>query len=75
MRAVPGYSLPGEGSSVVISAVTVVAPAGVVVARHPSRLDQGICFADAGKDFGAFVSAMKGDIRGGKALPEHFMWA
>ena len=68
-----GYSLPGEGSSVVISAIT----GGVLLAFWWLATHLGwirICFADAGEDFQRLRQRDEGDIQGGKALPEHFMW-
>ena len=38
-------------------------PAGVLVARYPSRLDQGSVLPTPEKIFGAFVSAMKATFR------------
>ncbi len=75
VRAVKGYSLPGEGSSVVISVVTVVLLLAFWwLATHLGWI-RDLFLPTPEKIFSAFVSAMKGDIQGGKALPEHFMWS
>ena len=75
VRAVSGYRLPGEGSSIVISAVTVVALLSLWwLATHLGWI-RDLFLPTPEKIFSAFVSAMKGDIQGGKALPEHFMWS
>lgn len=75
VRAVKGYSLPGEGSSVVISVVTVVLLLALWwLATHLGWI-RDLFLPTPEKIFSAFVSAMKGDIQGGKALPEHFMWS
>jgi len=75
VRAVSGYHLPGEGSSIVISAVTVVALLSLWwLATHLGWI-RDLFLPTPEKIFSAFVSAMKGDIQGGKALPEHFMWS
>lgn len=75
VRAVKGYSLPGEGSSVVISVVTVVLLVAFWwLATHLGWI-RDLFLPTPEKIFSAFVSAMKGDIQGGKALPEHFMWS
>ncbi len=75
VKAVRGYSLPGEGASVLISAVTVVVLLALWwLATHLGWI-KDLFLPTPEKIFGAFISAMKGDIQGGKALPEHFMWS
>ncbi|MBL8309458.1 MAG: ABC transporter permease subunit [Burkholderiales bacterium] len=75
VKTVSGYSIPGEGSSVLISVVTVVALLLLWwVATHFGWI-KDLFLPTPERIAGAFVSAMKGDIQGGKALPEHFMWS
>lgn len=75
VKPVRGYSIPGEGSSVWISVVTVVALFVVWwVATHLGWI-KDLFLPTPERIFTAFIAAMKGDIQGGKALPEHFMWS
>ena len=73
-RAVSGYSLPGQGSSTLISIVTVI---GLLVlwwvATHLGWI-RDIFLPTPEKILKAFADAWRGDIQGGKPLPEHF-WA
>ena len=75
VKTVKGYSIPGEGSSVLISVVTVVALFALWwTATHMGWI-RDLFLPTPERIYNAFVSAMKGDIQGGKALPEHFIWS
>ena len=73
-RTVSGYSLPGQGSSTLISIVTVVALLVLWwVATHQGWI-RDIFLPTPEKILKSFADAWRGDIQGGKPLPEHF-WA
>jgi taurine transport system permease protein len=73
-RTVSGYSIPGQGSSTVISIVTVVALFVLWwVATHYGWI-RDIFLPMPEKILKSFFDAWRGDIQGGKPLPEHF-WA
>ena len=73
-RTVSGYSLPGQGSSTVISVVTVVALLVLWwVATHQGWI-RDIFLPTPEKILKSFADAWRGEIQGGKPLPEHF-WA
>jgi len=75
LKPVKGYSIPGEGASVLISAVTVVTLFALWwTATHMGWI-RDLFLPTPERIYNAFVSAMKGDIQGGKALPEHLMWS
>ena len=75
VKAVKGYSIPGEGSSVLISVVTVIALFTLWwTATHLGWI-RDLFLPTPEKIASAFMAAMRGDIQGGKALPEHFMWS
>src|SRR5262245_55531485 len=75
MRAIKGYSLPGEGSSTVISVVTVVALFVLWwVATHYGWI-RDLFLPTPEKIITSFGDAWKGDIQGGKPLSEHFWWS
>jgi taurine transport system permease protein len=72
---VAGYSVPGEGSSVVISIVTVVAIFALWwVATHLGWI-RDIFLPKPERIVTSFVEAWNGEIQGGKPLWEHFMWS
>ena len=73
-RTVSGYSLPGQGSSTAISIVTVAALLVLWwVATHYGWI-RDIFLPTPEKILKSFADAWRGDIQGGKPLPEHF-WA
>ena len=73
-RTVTGYSLPGKGSSTAISVVTVVVLLVLWwVATHAGWI-RDIFLPAPEKILKSFADAWKGEIQGGKPLPEHF-WA
>lgn len=72
---VAGYSVPGEGSSVVISIVTVVAIFALWwTATHLGWI-RDIFLPKPERILTSFVEAWNGEIQGGKPLWEHFMWS
>jgi taurine transport system permease protein len=72
---VSGYSVPGEGSSLVISIVTVIAIFGLWwVATHLGWI-RDIFLPKPERILTSFVEAWNGEIQGGKPLWEHFMWS
>jgi len=74
LRAIKGYSLPGEGPSTLISIVTVIALVVLWwVATHFGWI-KDIFLPTPEKIFTSFGEAWRGEIQGGKPLPEHF-WA
>jgi taurine transport system permease protein len=74
-RTVTGYSLPGEGSSTLISVVTVVAWLVLWwVATHQGWI-RDLFLPAPEKIVGSFADAWKGDIQGGRPLIEHFWWS
>ena len=75
VKTVRGYSIPGEGSSVLISVITVIALFALWwTATHMGWI-RDLFLPTPEKIASAFMAAMRGDIQGGKALPEHFMWS
>ena len=75
VRTVSGYSLPGEGSSTVISIVTVVALFLLWwMATHLGWI-RDIFLPTPEKIITSFAQAWRGDIQGGKPLWEHFWWS
>ena len=73
-RTVAGYSIPGQGSSTAISVVTVIVLLVLWwVATHYGWI-RDIFLPTPEKILKSFGDAWKGDIQGGKPLPEHF-WA
>jgi taurine transport system permease protein len=75
VRTVKGYSIPGEGSSVLISVVTVISLFALWWGATHMGWIRDLFLPTPERIGAAFVAAMKGDIQGGKALPEHFMWS
>jgi taurine transport system permease protein len=74
LRTVTGYSIPGEGSSTLISVVTVVALFALWwIATHFGWI-RDIFLPTPEKIVTSFADAWKGDIQGGRPLLEHF-WA
>ena len=74
LRTVSGYSIPGEGSSTLISVVTVVALFALWwIATHFGWI-RDIFLPPPEKIVTSFADAWKGDIQGGRPLLEHF-WA
>ena len=75
LRAIKGYSLPGEGPSTLISIVTVVALVVLWwVATHFGWI-KDIFLPTPEKIFTSFGEAWRGEIQGGKPLSEHFWWS
>jgi taurine transport system permease protein len=73
-RTVTGYSIPGQGSSTLISIVTVIALLALWwVATHEGWI-RDLFLPTPEKIIQSFGDAWRGDIQGGKPLPEHF-WA
>ena len=74
-RHVSGYSVPGEGASVAISIVTVIALFALWwVATHFGWI-RDIFLPQPERIFTSFIEAWNGEIQGGKPLWEHFMWS
>jgi taurine transport system permease protein len=74
VRTVTGYSVPGEGSATVISVVTVIALLVLWwVATHEGWI-RDLFLPTPERILKSFADAWRGDIQGGKPLPEHF-WA
>jgi taurine transport system permease protein len=75
LRAIKGYSLPGEGPSTLISIVTVI---GLVVlwwvATHFGWI-RDLFLPTPEKIFTSFGEAWRGEIQGGKPLSDHFWWS
>ena len=75
VRAIKGYSVPGEGSTTVISVVTVIALLVLWwVATHFGWI-KDLFLPTPEKIFTSFGDAWRGDIQGGKPLSEHFWWS
>jgi taurine transport system permease protein len=73
-RTVSGYSIPGQGSSTVISIVTVVSLLALWwVATHFGWI-RDLFLPTPEKIIHAFGDAWRGDIQGGKPLQDH-LWA
>ncbi len=73
-RVVTGYSVPGQGNSTLISVVTVVALLLLWwLATHLGWI-KDLFLPTPEKVLHAFADAWRGDVQGGKPLPEHF-WA
>jgi taurine transport system permease protein len=73
-RTVTGYSLPGKGPSTLISVVTVVTLFALWwLATHFGWI-RDIFLPTPERVLKAFADAWRGDIQGGRPLPEHF-WA
>jgi taurine transport system permease protein len=74
-RRVAGHSVPGDGSSVAISVVTVIALFALWwVATHFGWI-RDIFLPQPERIFTSFIEAWNGEIQGGKPLWEHFMWS
>jgi len=75
MRHVSGYSVPGEGSSTLIAAVTVI---GLLlawwVATHNGWI-RDLFLPTPERIIASFAEAWKGEIQGGRPLAEHFGWS
>jgi len=75
VRHVSGYSVPGEGSSTTIAVVTVVALLVLWwVATHNGWI-RDLFLPTPERILTSFVEAWKGEIQGGRPLPEHFGWS
>jgi taurine transport system permease protein len=75
MRHVNGYSVPGEGSSTLIAAVTVIVLlVAWWVATHNGWI-RDLFLPTPEKVFTSFIDAWNGEIQGGKPLSEHFWWS
>src|SRR5438132_266468 len=74
-RPVKGYRLPGEGSSTVISVVSVVSLFALWwIATHFGWI-RDLFLPTPERIITSFADAWKGDIQGGKPLAEHFWWS
>ena len=74
-RPVKGYRLPGEGSSIAISIVTVITLFGLWwIATHFGWI-RDLFLPTPERIITAFSDAWKGDIQGGRPLTEHFWWS
>ena len=75
IRHVSGYSVPGEGSSTTIACVTVVALLVLWwVATHNGWI-RDLFLPTPERIITSFAEAWKGEIQGGRPLPEHFGWS
>lgn len=75
VKAVRGYTIPGEGSSVKISICTVIGLLALWwVATHVGWI-KDLFLPTPERIAKSFVDATKGDIQGGKPLTEHFYWS
>ncbi len=75
IRHVSGYSVPGEGSSTTIAVVTVVALLVLWwVATHNGWI-RDLFLPTPERIITSFSEAWKGEIQGGRPLPEHFGWS
>ena len=75
VRHVSGYSVPGEGSSTTIAVVTVVALLVLWwVATHNGWI-RDLFLPTPERIITSFSEAWKGEIQGGRPLPEHFGWS
>src|SRR5690348_15836846 len=75
VRAIKGYSVPGEGSTTVISVVTVISLLVLWwVATHFGWI-KDLCLPTPEKIFTSFGDAWRGDMQGCKPLTEHFWWS
>jgi len=75
VRTVSGYSLPGEGSSSVISAVTIAALFGVWWLITALGWLPPLVLPPPEAVWRAFVDGMAGRLQGGRSLVEHFGWS
>ena len=74
-RPVKGYRLPGEGSSTVISIVSVVSLFALWwIATHFGWI-RDLFLPTPERIITSFADAWNGDIQGGKPLAEHFWWS
>ncbi len=74
-RPVKGYRLPGEGSSTVISVVSVIALFALWwTATHLGWI-RDLFLPTPERIITSFADAWNGDIQGGKPLAEHFWWS
>jgi len=72
---VSGYSVPGEGSSTTIAVVTVIALFVLWwVATHNGWI-RDLFLPTPERIVTSFAEAWKGEIQGGRPLPEHFGWS
>jgi taurine transport system permease protein len=75
VRHVSGYSVPGEGSSTAIAVVTVAALLLLWwVATHNGWI-RDLFLPTPERIITSFAEAWKGEIQGGRPLPEHFGWS
>src|SRR5438067_2337944 len=71
VRTVKGYSLPGEGSSTLISALSIGSIFALWwIATHMGWI-RDLFLPTPEKVFTSFVDAWNGDIQGGRPLIEH----
>ena len=75
IRTVKGYSLPGEGSSTLISILSIGSLFALWwIATHLGWI-RDLFLPTPEKVFASFIDAWNGDIQGGKPLIEHFWWS
>ena len=75
IRQVSGYSVPGEGSSTTIAVVTVITLLVLWwVATHNGWI-RDLFLPTPERIITSFSDAWKGEIQGGRPLPEHFGWS
>jgi taurine transport system permease protein len=75
VKAVKGYRLPGEGSSTLISLVTVVVLFGAWWLTSYMRWLPALVLPPPEAVWNAFVDGLAGRLQGGKSLLEHFGWS
>ncbi len=75
MRTIKGYSLPGEGSSTLISILSVASLLALWwVATHFGWI-RDLFLPTPERIITSFGDAWRGDIQGGRPLSEHFWWS
>ena len=75
IRHVSGYSVPGEGSSTTIAIVTVVALLVLWWTATHNGWIRDLFLPTPERIITSFAEAWKGEIQGGRPLPEHFGWS
>lgn len=75
VKAVKGYRLPGEGSSTLISLVTVALLFGAWWLTSHMRWLPTLVLPPPETVWNAFVDGLAGRLQGGKSLIEHFGWS
>jgi taurine transport system permease protein len=74
-RPVKGYRLPGEGSSTVISIVSVISLFALWWTATHFGWIRDLFLPTPERIITSFADAWRGDIQGGKPLAEHFWWS